>query len=255
MDRPALLLAVAVPSLQWLLHFHDPARGLQRVRAFALERPERTGDERARLWDAMAYRAFRLRQWDWAVETSARSVRYAPHPRSIIMLAIARTYTGDHRGAESLYVALAGRTPDDPLVWVGLGGAALRVGDRLQISRALARLDSYGERSREARLIRRHLRYFPEVWPTEADAQGGRGGRMPPYQKAPRGPPPHPRPSSRASPASPRTPGPGPLPLCYSRFLRSIGPGFRPTPPVTPRRAPRIRAGRPSGRRGRREAW
>jgi hypothetical protein len=162
---PALLLAALVPCLQWLVHFHDSRRGLERVRALALETPRRSDVERARLWDGIAYRAFRLRQWDRAVEASAQSVRYAPHPRSLMMWAIARTYAGDHLGAESLYVAMAERMPEDPLVWVGLGGAALRLRDSVQISRSLDRLHSYAPDGREARIVRRHLLYFPEVWP------------------------------------------------------------------------------------------
>jgi len=165
---PALLAAVTMPALQWLLHFHDPVRGDARARALALEAPVRTEVERARLWDVLAYRAFRERQWSRAVEACEQTVRLAPHPRAITMLAIARTYTGDYRGAESLYVALTSRTPDDPLVWFGLGGAALRTGDSAQVSRARAVLDGYAPDSREARLIRRHLRMFPEVWPTRA---------------------------------------------------------------------------------------
>ncbi|HKQ56432.1 MAG TPA: hypothetical protein VJY35_01075, partial [Candidatus Eisenbacteria bacterium] len=170
---PALVAAVAMPALQWLLHFHDPARGLDRVRALALEAPVRSDDERARLWDAIAFRAFRDRRWEQAVEAGAQSVRYAPHPRALTMLAIARTYTGDHRGAESLYVVLAERTPDDPLAWLGLGGSALRVGDSVRAVRALARLNAYPPRGPEARLIRRHLRLFPEVWPEAPDSTAG----------------------------------------------------------------------------------
>jgi len=91
-------------------------------------------------------------------------------------VAIARTYTGDHRGAESLYVSLTERTADDPLVWVGLGGAALRAGDSVQTARALARLNAYAPDGREARAIRKHLRIFPEVWPSTREVVGGEAG-------------------------------------------------------------------------------
>src|SRR5262249_33574081 len=148
-----------------LLLFHEPGSGLLRARRFALEPPRRDDRELAQLWDAIAYRSFRLEEWDWAAEAAEQSVHYAPHPRAWMMLAIARTYTGDIRGAESLYVALADRTPDDPLVWVGLAGSSLRVGDSTQAARALARISSYPPEGREAHLIRRHLRVFPEVWP------------------------------------------------------------------------------------------
>jgi hypothetical protein len=165
---PALLASVAAPALQWLLHFHDPALGYARARAIALEAPARPAVERARLWDVLAYRAFRDRHWERAVEASEQAVRYAANERAVTMLAIARTYTGDYRGAESLYVELARRFPEDPLVWLGLGGVSLRLGDSLWSARALARLEGYPQASREARLIRRHLRAFPEVWPTTA---------------------------------------------------------------------------------------
>lgn len=172
---PALLASVVGPALQWLLHFHDPALGFARARAIALEAPARPEVERARLWDVLAYRAFRDRQWDRAVEASEQAVRYAPNPRAVTMLAIARTYTGDHRGAESLYVELARRFPEDPLVWLGLGGASLRLGDSLWSERALAKLEGYPHGSHEARLIRRHLRSFPEVWPSLSESVGGKG--------------------------------------------------------------------------------
>jgi len=165
----AIILAVAAPSLQWLIHFHDPDRGLQRVRAFALEQPTRSDDDRARLWDALAYRAFRLQQWNLAVEASEQSARYAPHARPLLMLAIARTYTGAYGEAEAGYIDLAKRFPEDPLVWVGLGGAALRTGDTLEFRRSLAKLNSYAPDSPQARIIRRHLAIFPVVWPTRAE--------------------------------------------------------------------------------------
>ncbi|MGH7729843.1 MAG: hypothetical protein ACRENJ_01165, partial [Candidatus Eiseniibacteriota bacterium] len=59
---------------------------------------------------------------------------------------------------------------------VGLGGSALRVGDRVQTARALARLDTYPKGGREARLIRRHLVAFPEVWPEGPAAGSGEAG-------------------------------------------------------------------------------
>ena len=171
---PALLISVVVPALQLLVHFHDPRLGMSRVRSYALEPPARPESELARIWDAAAYRSFRLREWEWAVEASARSAAYAPHPRALMMWAIARTYTGDHRGAESLYVALAARTPDDPLVWVGLGGAALWVGDSLEAARAIAKLNAYAPQSPEARIVRRHLRTFPLVWPASTTPPAAR---------------------------------------------------------------------------------
>jgi hypothetical protein len=168
---PAILAIALVPAVQLVLHFHDPRQGLKRVRAFATETPTRPPDELARLWDVVGYRAFRLGEWPTALEASEQSVRYAPHPRAWLMLAIARTYAGDHRGAQAIYVDLARRTPEDPLVWAGLYGASVRLDDRAQTARAFARLRSYAPEGPEIRIIRRHLRHLPEVWPRR-DAAG-----------------------------------------------------------------------------------
>lgn len=162
---PALLAAALFPTLEWLVHFRDTTRGIERARAFAVEAPGRAEDELAQLWDLIAYRAFRLRQWDGAVEACERSAGYAPQPRALLMLAIARTYAGDHAGAERVYAAMVERFPEQPLGWIGLAGAALRTGDRDRSARAMARLDGYDARGREFREIRELLRAYPEVWP------------------------------------------------------------------------------------------
>lgn len=153
---PGLLALVLLSALQALVLFNDPESGLRRARSYASEAPRCDQSELAQIWDGIAYVAFRLPDWPTAVEVSAHAARYAPHPRALAMLALARTYAGG-----------------DPLVWLGLGGAALRLGDSVRTARALARLESYALDSREAALIRRHLRMFPEVWPTGVVRRGG----------------------------------------------------------------------------------
>jgi len=168
LDRRLALGVVAaalIPALQWLVHFHDTPRGVSRARAFAMEAPTRSSDELAQLWDLLAYRGFRLQQWDVAVEATAQSVRYAPHLRARLMLAIAQSGAGRHAAAESTYLDLASREPDEPLVWVGLLGASLRVQDTTQARRAMERIRSYPRAGREARAIRAHVRHFPFVLP------------------------------------------------------------------------------------------
>jgi hypothetical protein len=166
---PGILAACLVPAVQWMLHFHDPVRGLRRVQAFAVEAPARPAGELAPLWDFIAYRAFRLREWSVAVEASEQSVRHAPHERALIMLAIARTYAGDHRGAQAIYMDLTERYPNEPVIWLGLCGESVRLRDSVQTARAIARLETYAPGSREARAIRTHLKYFPEVWPAPGE--------------------------------------------------------------------------------------
>ena len=171
---PALTAAVLLPTLQWMILFHDPRAGLSRARAFAVEAPARTDDERAQMWDVIAYRAIRLHAWDLAVEASEHCVQYAPHERAYLMLAITRTYASDYRGAMEIYDQMSRRYAEDPLVWVGLGGVALRLGDSLQIARVRERLYSYPQGSPESRRIRTFLRVYPEVWPANKELAGER---------------------------------------------------------------------------------
>ena len=170
---PVLIASVLVPSLQWLLQFHDPVRGLRRARMFAIEMPARAPDELAQLWDLLAYRAFRLQEWSLAVEASEQSVRYAPNERAKLMLAVARTYVGKFGAAETVYVELADRFPADPLVWVGLCGVAFRLGDSLQVQRSLPKVRAFLAQPQGARLIQKHLSVFPQVWPSREQLPQG----------------------------------------------------------------------------------
>jgi len=72
---------------------------------------------------------------------------------------------GDFRAAQRVYRELLRRDSNDPLGWLGLGGVALRLGDSLEFQRASEKLRSYSPNGAEVRQIRRHLAYYPEVWP------------------------------------------------------------------------------------------
>jgi hypothetical protein len=181
---PAVLAAVVVPSVQWLTHFHDPGLGLKRARLFATEPPARDPSEVGQLWDVIAYRAFRQHDWPTAVEASRNSVALAPSKRAQIMWAMARTFAGDHPGAESIYVALSSKYPDEPVVWLGLGGVAMRTHDEAQLHRAVARLGSYGPGTPERRMVLEVARAFPEMWPPLAQEPGAPAGSIPPVDSA-----------------------------------------------------------------------
>ena len=166
---PALVASVLIPALQWLIHFHDPVNGLRRAHAFGTEAPQRPDDELAQLWDLLAYRAFRLRDWQTAVEASQLSVHYAPHKRGFLMLAVAHTYAGQHLAAQRIYLRLAELYPDAPEAWLGLLGESIRLRDHAQIRRAVARLRSYPPRSKEVLVLRQMRRNLPEIWPSRQE--------------------------------------------------------------------------------------
>jgi hypothetical protein len=64
-----------------------------------------------------------------------------------------------------VYQRLLDRDPEDALGWLGLAGAAQRIGDRPAAEHAtdwLRRLPRDGAQARE---VRRHLQHFPDVLP------------------------------------------------------------------------------------------
>jgi tetratricopeptide (TPR) repeat protein len=161
---PLVALAV-VSSFQWLAINRSAERGLARVRAYLSEPPGAEPMDRPLVWDFLTSRYIRLQRWPEAADAAAHAAELAPHRRILLMWGIAETMKGDHQAAAHVYRQLLARVPGDPLAWLGLAGAAYRIGDRAEFERALARLRAFGPDSREAREIRRHLAHFPQVWP------------------------------------------------------------------------------------------
>jgi hypothetical protein len=161
---PALLL-VLVSSLQWLIVNRQPERGLARVRAFLTEPPGPIGADRPLTWDFLASRAFRAGLWDQAAEAAERAAEEAPNRRILLTRQIAETMRGNDGAVEEVSLQLLRLDSEDPLAWLGLAGAARRLGDTTQLARALAKLRSYPPDADQRRVIRRHLRYYPQIWP------------------------------------------------------------------------------------------
>jgi hypothetical protein len=161
---PALAL-VMVSSLQWLVVNRQPERGLARVRAYLTEPPGPIVADRPLIWDFVAARAIHVGLWDQAAEAAERAAEDAPHRRILLMRQIAETMRGNDRAAEEVSLQLLRLDADDPLGWLGLAGAAKRLGDSVQFARASTKLRSYSADGEEMRVIRRHLMYYPQIWP------------------------------------------------------------------------------------------
>ncbi len=162
-------VAVAMVSvgstLQLLCCFHEPASGLRRVRAYLAEAPRRAAGERETNWDFLALRAFALHDWPLAAEACEQAAQLAPSTRVLMMLGIARTYTGDYAGARQAYARVIERSPNELVAWAGLAGLAERLHDPRLADSALARMRSYPETSAKARELRRVIEQYPEFWP------------------------------------------------------------------------------------------
>jgi len=166
------LALVVVSSIQWLALNHDQTRGLARVRAYLLEPPGESARERALTWDFLTSRNLRLGRWSEAADAAAHAAADAPHRRIFLLWGLASTMAQDYAGAREGYLQLLEREPKDPLGWLGLGGIAWRMNDRAELERALVHLRSYSADGPEMRIIRRHLSYYPQVWPVPESAVG-----------------------------------------------------------------------------------
>jgi hypothetical protein len=164
LTAPALAL-VTVSALQWLVVNRQPEHGLARVHAYLTEPPGPVAADRPLIWDIVAARAIRVGLWDQAAEAAARAAEDAPHRRILLMRQIAETMRGNDRAAEQVSLQMLRLDADDPLGWLGLAGAAKRLDDSTQLERALTKLRSYPADGEEMRVIRRHLAYYPQIWP------------------------------------------------------------------------------------------
>jgi hypothetical protein len=161
----AVTVIVFTATLGWLALAADADRGLMRVRAWLTEPPLAPEPLRAAGWDFVAGRALRLGRYAVSEDAARRAVELAPHRRTLLTWGIAATMARDEGAAANAYRTLLEHDARDPLAWLGLGGVALRTGDSTEARRALDVLEQYPRGGPEAREIRRHLAYFPEVWP------------------------------------------------------------------------------------------
>jgi len=135
-----VVLAVAVPSVQWLAHNGDVDRGLARVRAFMTEPPARDPFERGRTWDYLGARNFRLQRWEAAAEAFAHASETQPSPRILTQWAMAETESGNLRGAQEVYRRAIARDSANTTAWLGLGAVSSRLGELDEARRAVLEL-------------------------------------------------------------------------------------------------------------------
>lgn len=139
----AIAVSGAIPTLQWLAVHHDLDRGIARVRAFMVEPPIRTPNERATTWDFLGARYFRLGQeadqdgrldaahahFIHAVEAFENAAKDAPSPRILQEWALAATMKGDFALAHQVYLQFLEKDPTNVLGWLGLATVSLNRGD------------------------------------------------------------------------------------------------------------------------------
>jgi len=136
----AVVVGVALPSVQWLSSQSDPTLGERRVAAFVRETPTRSDDERALTWEFLGNRAFAEKRWEDASAAYRNAADLAPNPRLIAQQGMAETMLGHYREAQQLYARAVERNPDFTLAWLGLATSSTWLDDAATCARATREL-------------------------------------------------------------------------------------------------------------------
>jgi tetratricopeptide (TPR) repeat protein len=132
----AVMVGVALPSVQWLAHLSDFERGAERVRAFVTETPQRTEDERATTWEFLGNRSFARKRWEDASLAYRNAAEQSPNPRLFAQWGMAEAMQGHYREAQGLYARAVERNPDFTLAWLGLATSSTWLDDTATCARA-----------------------------------------------------------------------------------------------------------------------
>ncbi len=135
-----VVLAAAMPSVQWLAHQTDVDRGLARVAALMDGPPARSPEERGKTWDYVGVRNFNRERWEESARAFARAAETQPSARVLVKWAMAETMRGDARAAQRIYLRAIARDPAVVIAWQGYGVVSLRLGDLDEAQRAALEL-------------------------------------------------------------------------------------------------------------------
>jgi cytochrome c-type biogenesis protein CcmH/NrfG len=134
----AIVIGVAAPAVQWMLHFNDLDRGFARVRAFAEGPPARGEVVLAKTWDFLGMRCIRLQRWREGAHALEQASRYSPSSRIFVQWAICEMRSGNHAAANALFERALEKNPDDYFAWHELAVTALAL-ERFDQGRRAAR--------------------------------------------------------------------------------------------------------------------
>jgi hypothetical protein len=139
----AVAAGVAMPTVQWLEAQRDLGRGLARVRAFVVEPPRRTDEERGKTWDFLGIRHVRLgndaasahrddeahREYLQAADALAHAAETAPSPRILQEWGLAAALADDYATARDVYHRLLDKDPNNAYVWMSLAAVDMNLRD------------------------------------------------------------------------------------------------------------------------------
>jgi len=150
---PAIVLAVAMPCAQWLLHQTDVERGFARIEAFLTESPARPDAERLSAWEFLGARNFRLERWDPAIAAFEQAARISPSPSILTEWATAAYRSGKLESAQRAFQMMLVRRPNDVDLWRSLATVSMRRGDVATLRRAVTEVLARDSTDAQARQI------------------------------------------------------------------------------------------------------
>jgi tetratricopeptide (TPR) repeat protein len=122
----AIVLAAAMPVVQWLAINTNVERGLGRVEALMAEPPRRNDTKRVYTFDFLGVRWNQLERYENSAAAFRRAVELAPSPTMLQKLALAEDLAGNPRGAIDAYHRLVARDSTSVGGWYGLAAVLSR---------------------------------------------------------------------------------------------------------------------------------
>jgi hypothetical protein len=136
----AVLAAVAVPSVQWLFQFSDPARGAARIETLMTEPPRRSADDTWSHWDFLGWHRFERDDMAGAARAWRHAAEAAPTPHTLVQWGMAEAAQGHHEVARGLYRQSVERDTALVLGWIGVAVEAIAFEDLAETEAAARRL-------------------------------------------------------------------------------------------------------------------
>jgi tetratricopeptide (TPR) repeat protein len=133
----AVVLATALPMLQWLAHHGDLPRGLDRVRRFVVEPPARIAFERAVTWQFVGQTEAERGRFEPSADAYAAAAALLPSPNVMRQWGVAELRAGRYARARDVYSGMVTRDSTDAFGWTGLALAERRLDDEAAADRAI----------------------------------------------------------------------------------------------------------------------
>jgi len=160
-----LVAVIAILStLQWLIHFSDPVRGVARVRAYVSAQPRRSDRDLGKTWEYLGFKYSAMGLATHSADAFEAAAGFTPHRYLFIAWLLAELDTEDLVGGMRATEELTERFPEYPLGWYAYARVAAQSGDTLRAHQALDSLRSRLVTDAQRKDIREFAARYPNLW-------------------------------------------------------------------------------------------